>query len=454
MKDLNNFFEICNDLVLRKRKAKLLSILVDSPSIEVADFFNQQKTKVVLSIITQFKNEFSAEVFSNLSKEKQLELYELLDKKVFSKIFSLMSSQYRVDFYQNLKSDDQINLLPFLNKKIREDVITLSKYDQDVIGSKMSTDFSIILDTMNCKQTIKKIREDSHSKRIVHYIYVVNFEMKLIGFFSLKDLIISSSDEKIKNIMQKNFQFARVNDKKENVIQIIEKYNLVDLPIVNTQDQLVGILKYEDTIDIIREEESQDMKKFMGITTGDEENDLSYFKLSIFDHFKKRIAWIVGLFISSFISEIFLHKNSEIISKFVELSLYITMITGCGGNVGGQTATLVIRALSLEEIKIKDWFKVIFKEIRISILISLILFFLSYIKVIILSKENTFVFAKIVSISLSIQIFFSAIIGAILPFIAKILKGDPAIAASPAITTLVDVSGMVIYILVANFFLN
>jgi magnesium transporter len=375
MKDLNNFFEICNDLVLRKRKAKLLSILVDSPSIEVADFFNQQKTKVVLSIITQFKNEFSAEVFSNLSKEKQLELYELLDKKVFSKIFSLMSSQYRVDFYQNLKSDDQINLLPFLNKKIREDVITLSKYDQDVIGSKMSTDFSIILDTMNCKQTIKKIREDSHSKRIVHYIYVVNFEMKLIGFFSLKDLIISSSDEKIKNIMQKNFQFARVNDKKENVIQIIEKYNLVDLPIVNTQDQLVGILKYEDTIDIIREEESQDMKKFMGITTGDEENDLSYFKLSIFDHFKKRIAWIVGLFISSFISEIFLHKNSEIISKFVELSLYITMITGCGGNVGGQTATLVIRALSLEEIKIKDWFKVIFKEIRISILISLILFF-------------------------------------------------------------------------------
>ena len=454
MKDLNNFFEICNDLVLRKRKAKLLSILVDSPSIEVADFFNQQKTKVVLSIITQFKNEFSAEVFSNLSKEKQLELYELLDKKVFSKIFSLMSSQYRVVFYQNLKSDDQINLLPFLNKKIREDVITLSKYDQDVIGSKMSTDFSIILDTMNCKQTIKKIREDSHSKRIVHYIYVVNFEMKLIGFLSLKDLIISSSDEKIKNIMQKNFQFARVNDKKENVIQIIERYNLVDLPIVNTQDQLVGILKYEDTIDIIREEESQDMKKFMGITTGDEENDFSYFKLSTFDHFKKRIAWIVGLFVSSFISEIFLHKNSEIIAKFVELSLYITMITGCGGNVGGQTATLVIRALSLEEIKIKDWFKVIFKEIRISILISLILFFLSYIKVIILSKENTFIFAKIVSISLSIQIFFSAIIGTILPFIAKILKGDPAIAASPAITTLVDVSGMVIYILVANFFLN
>ena len=153
------------------------------------------------------------------------------------------------------------------------------------------------------------------------------------------------------------------------MIQIIERYNLVDLPIVNTQDQLVGILKYEDTIDIIREEESQDMKKFMGITTGNEENDLSYFKLSTFDHFKKRIAWIVGLFVSSFISEIFLHKNSEIIAKFVELSLYITMITGCGGNVGGQTATLVIRAFSLEEIKIKDWFKVIFKEIRISILI-------------------------------------------------------------------------------------
>lgn len=452
----NEKFDVWQDFLDNKRKAKLLKILRDSPAIEVAEFLALQKSpEVILGIILQLPNEFCADIFIEFDNDFQKELFDTWDVKNFARIFTVMPSQHRVDFYKILDHKDQIKLLPFLKKDIRQDVIKLSKYDTDSVGSVMSTDFATVISEMNVKSAIKKLREDAPSKKMVYYLYVVDFEMKLIGFVTLKDLVMSNPEKKVKDLLHDNFISAQESEDKENAAQLIEKYDLVALPIVNESNQLVGILRYDDAMDIIRHEETQGMEKFMGIVSNDEDDGSHYAKSSVFHHFKKRVVWIVGLFISSFFSEIVLHKNSYILARFIELSLYLTMITGAGGNVGSQAATVVIRALSLGQVSIKNWFSILFKEVRISILIALSLFVLSYIKVLILSNHTRHIstFAMVVSISLGLQVVFSMVIGASLPLIAKIFKGDPAVAASPAITTLVDIIGMFIYLTVAKLLL-
>lgn len=450
-------FETWQTFLNNKRKAKLLSLLRESPSVEIADFLSKQKNvEIVLGIILQLPNELCANIFIEFDNDFQKEIFHKWDKQNFARVFSLMPSQHRVDFYKILDHKDQIKLLPFLKKNIREDVITLSKYDNDSVGSVMSTDFATIISEMNVRTAIKKLREDAPSKKMVYYLYVIDFNMKLIGFVTLKDLVMSTSERKVKDIIHDKFISASASDNKEDAAQLIEKYDLVALPIVNEDNQLVGILRYDDAMDIIRREETHGMEKFMGIVSDNEENEGShYMKSSVFYHFKKRIIWIVGLFISSFLSEIIIHKNSYILARFIELSLYLTMITGSGGNVGSQAATVVIRALSLDQVLIKNWLLILFKELRVAILIALCLFSIAYAKVILLSKSSEHIFdiAIVVSISLSLQVISSMIIGSILPIIAKTFKGDPAVAASPAITTLVDITGMIIYLSVAKFLL-
>ena len=445
-------------LLEQQQEKQLLTLLCDAPIIEVAEFLTQQPPQKLLSLLKRLPQELQGAIFADFEEEQQLNLYQLLTKKDFARIFTHIPSHQRAEFYQKLSNKEQVQLLPYLSKKVREDVITLSAYSPETAGGIMSTDFATVIEDMTVKQAIQKLREDSPSKKMIYYIYVVDKNMRMIGFVSLKDLIMAVPDEKVGSVLHENFVYAKITDDRESVAQQVEKYNLVAIPILNEEKQLVGIVRYDDAMDVIRAEETENMEKFMGIVSNDE--TLDYLKSSSFQHFRKRVTWIVGLFIASIFSELIIHKHESLLSKLTVLALYLPMIAGAGGNAGSQAATVVIRAVSLGQIKLRNWLGVILKEAKVALGLAFCLFFLAFLKVIILSgnvileNHSTYRLAFAIALSLSLQVITSTIVGAALPLIAKYFNGDPAVAASPAITTLVDITGMAIYFTIAVMLLH
>jgi len=437
------------ELLVQQKEEQLLALLCDAPFIEAAEFLTQQPPLQLLALLTRLPQELQGAIFANFSEEKQLTLYQLLTKKDFAGIFTHIPSHQRAEFYQQLGDKEQVQLLPYLSKKVREDVITLSAYPPGTAGSIMSTDFATVIEDMTVKQAIQKLREDSPSKKMIYYIYVVDKNMQMLGFVSLKDLIMAVPNEKVASVLHDNFVYATITDDRESVAQQVEKYDLVAIPILNEEKQLVGIVRYDDAMDVIRAEETEDMEKFMGIVSNEETSD--YLKSSSFQHFRKRVTWIVGLFIASILSEIIIHKHEALLGRLTVLALYLPMIAGAGGNAGSQAATVVIRAVSLGQITLRNWLKVILKEAQVAFWLAFCLFFLAFLKVIILSgnvaleNHSTYRLAFAIALALSLQVITSTVVGAALPLIAKYFNGDPAVAASPAITTLVDITGMAIY---------
>lgn len=440
-------------LLEQQEEEQLVALLCDAPIIEVAEFLAQQPPQKFLALLRRLPQELQGAIFADFEEEQQLALYQALNKKDFAGIFSHIPSHQRAEFYQQLRDKEQVQLLPYLSKKTREDVITLSSYPPETAGGIMSTDFATVIEDMTVKQAIQKLREDSPSKKMIYYIYVVDKNMQLLGFVSLKDLIMAAPDEKVASVLHENFVYAEVNDDRESVAQQVEKYDLVAIPILNEEKQLVGIVRYDDAMDVIRAEETEDMEKFMGIVSNEETSD--YLKSSSFQHFKKRVIWIVGLFIASILSEVIIHKHEALLGRLTVLALYLPMIAGAGGNAGSQAATVVIRAISLGQVTLRNWLGVILKEAKVAFLLAFCLFFLAFLKVMILSgnvvleNHNAYRLAFAIALSLSLQVITSTVLGAALPLIAKYFNGDPAVAASPAITTLVDITGMAIYFAIA-----
>ena len=449
-------YVLWSKLLKRQNKEKLILSLNNSPAIEVAEFLSQQLNTKLLSILLQLPKELRGAIFVEFDAERQLELFNLIDKEKFSNILVNIPSNKRVEFYQLLSPTEQSQILPYLPKKVREDVITLSTYTTDTVGAIMNTDFSVILSNMTVKRAIRVIREDAPSNKMIYYIYVVTPDMQMIGFVSLKDLVVNTPDTKVINLLHDNFVYAHVDDEPAVVARKIEKYNLIAIPILNNTNQLVGILRYDDAMDVIRAEETESMEKFMGIVSDDD--SLDYLKSSTLQHFKKRVFWIMGLFTVSFLSEIIIHQHQHLLARITVLSLYLPMISAVGGNVGSQLSMVVVRAVSLGQITLKNWLRIIFKEAKVAYLMAICLFFVAFLKVMILSGDlflqhkNTFNMAFAIALALSIQVIASALIGASFPLIAKYFNGDPAVAASPAIATLVDIIGMLIYFAVTMYF--
>ncbi len=425
----------------------------DVPTIEIAEFLTQQPPQQLLKLFNLLPERLKGDVFAYFEEEQQQMLYKYLSKEDFAGFFVHIPSHQRAEFYQQLSEIEQAFLLPYLPKKIREDVVVLSSYPSETAGSIMSTDFATVMSSMTIQQAIQKLRVDHPSKKMIYYIYVVDKDMRLIGFASLKDLIMAEPTDQVVSVLHENFVYAEVTDDQESVAKQVEKYDLVAIPILNKEKQLLGIVSYDDAMDVIRAEETEDMEKFMGIVSNEDVTD--YLKASSLQHFKKRVIWIVGLFIVSFLSEIIIHKHEGLLAHLTVLALYLPMIAGAGGNAGSQAATVVIRAISLGQVTLRDWLQIIVKETQVAFLLAICLFFVAFSKVIILSSNSMlpnhsiYVLAFAIALALSLQVITSTIIGAALPLVAKYFNGDPAVAASPVITTIMDITGMAIYFAVA-----
>lgn len=451
--------EILQDLSEQGKTAELVEMFEELPTMDVAEFMEEKSPEEIISYLKKLDIEDQGRIFSDFSLELQIKLFHLLDRRTFAHIFGQMFSDIRADLYQELTKEEQIELLPYLDKKVREDVIILSAYPPETAGGIMNTDFATIFADMTAAESLAKIRKDAPSKDMIYYIYVVDHSMVMKGLVTLKDLVMSEPKTKVTEMLNEFFVYAEVNEDRESVAQKIEKYDLVAMPVLNSLHQLVGIVSHEEAIDIIRKEETEDLEKFMGIMPSEDDED--YMSTSPFQHFKKRVVWLVSLAAIGIISGMIINEYQSILESFIILAMYMPMMAATGGNTGSQAATVVIRALSLGEIEDNDWSKIVWKEVKISFMLSVCVALLTYLKIAFLSF-HAFLPAGftmehiggVISLAIAIQVMTSAVIGAGLPLIVRRMGGDPAVVASPAITTIVDITGLFIYFTVASMILG
>lgn len=451
--------ELLQDLSEQGKTEELVEMFEELPTMDVAEFLADKPLEEILTNLRKLDLEDQGRIFSDFTHDLQVEIFRSMQKRECAHLMGHMFSDVRADLYQELTKDEQIELLPYLDKKVREDVIILSAYPPECAGGIMTTDFATIFADMTAAEAMAKIRKDAPSKDMIYYIYVVDHTMVMKGFVTLKDLVMSEPKTKVNELLTEHFVHAEVNEDRESVAQKIEKYDLAALPVLNSLYQLVGVVSHESAIDIIQRENTQDLEMIMGIMPS--KDDTGYMDTSSFNHFKKRVVWLVSLAAIGIVSGMIINEYQGVLESFIILAMYMPMMAATGGNTGSQAATVVIRALSLGEIEDGDWIKIVFKEVKISFMLSVCVAALTYLKIAFLSFQSLLpkgftmsYIAATIAVAIAIQVITSALIGAGLPLVVRRLGGDPAVVASPAITTIVDITGLLIYFTVASFTLG
>jgi len=400
-----------------------------------------------------------AEIFSFLELDKQAELATIHSHREMARLLEEMPPDDRADLVQHLDESLREEILPLVAKAEREDIRKLVSYEEGTAGAVMSTDYAVLRQEMGVLQAIEQLRMQAPGKETIYYVYVVDEARKLIGFVSLKDLIVAKSSQTVRDIMHTDIIQGKVSDDQEVIAKLIEKYDLIAIPIVDDKQILVGIVTHDDAMDIIRQEQTEDMEKFMGITGSHEVGD--YLKVSSWDHFTKRIYWVVALAVLGLFSGMIIHSFESTLTSLLILALYMPMLADTGGNTGSQSASVVVRALALGQLRPRDFLRVIYKELKISMGIAVVLGILSYLKVVFISRGihipvgySLSRIALVIGLALGIQVVSSTLIGAALPLAAARIKQDPAVVASPALTTIVDITGLLIYFTTAKLLLG
>lgn len=423
----------------------------------IAEFISPLRSDEIWQILKIIDPDLRAEIFSHLGLDLQIQLTNSLSRQELAELISEMSPDDRVDLLKKLPEDLKEALLPAIAQAEREDIRKLSSYPEGTAGAVMTSDYATLPQDITVIEALEKLRREAPDKETIYYCYVVDNERRLLGFVSLKDLILAKPYTLVKDIMNKDLIYAHVLEDQEEVARKIQKYDLIALPVVNGNNALVGIITYDDAMDILTQEHTEDMEKLMAISGAHEA--AAYMRTSVIEHFKNRCGWLILLALLGLVSGFIVEKFEHVIMQFTILATFMPMLADTGGNTGSQSATLVIRALALKEITTKDFLKVLFKEFKVSLLLGITLALVALIRVYIyhITNANNIPIVKIataVSIALGIQVISSTLIGAILPIIAANFKKDPAVIASPALTTIVDITGLFIFFTTAKIILG
>ncbi|SFM61921.1 magnesium transporter [Thermodesulforhabdus norvegica] len=425
----------------------------------VADYLSTLPPHDIWEVLRVLEPNLRAEIFSNLDEDVQLEVAESLTRDELAQLISDMPPDDRVDLFKKIPPEKQDLILPALAKAEREDIRKLASYPEGTAGSVMTSDYVALPPDITVREAIERIRLEAPDRETVYYAYVVDEKRRLIGLVSLKDLILAPPHKLVKDIMYRDVIYARVTDDQEDVARMIQRYDLIALPIVNGDNVLVGIITHDDAADIITQEHTEDLEKFTAI--GGPHEAGVYMKTPVWHYFRYRAPWVIGLAGLELISGFIIHSFEETLSSLIILAMYLPMMAATGGNTGSQTAALVIRALALGEVSARNFFKVIFKELQVGLLIGLLLGLLLWLKVSLFAQYGQIPAglsaSKVgfaIALAFSLQVLLATFLGASLPLAASALKLDPAFVAGPTLATLMDILGMLIYFSSAKIILN
>lgn len=436
-------------LIEEKKYSELKGELIKLNEADIAEILENLNEVELITIFRLLPKDLAALVFSYLSIENEQIIIKALSDKEAAQIIDNMYRDDAADLIDEMPSNVVKRLLSNTTKETRRDINNLLKYEDDSAGSIMTVEFIDLKENYTIKDALDRIKKDANHIENFDICYVLDHTRKLLGYVKLKDILTNDEDVYIKDIMKKVHAKVSTKTDQEIVAHKFKKYDINLMPVVDSENKLVGIITIDDIVDIIDEETTEDIEKMAAITP----NDKPYNKTGVFQTYIKRIPWLLLLMISATFTGKIIQNYEKALASYVVLTSFIPMLMDTGGNAGSQASVTIIRSLSLNEIKFKDIFKVIFKEIRVAILIGITLAVANFFKLMIIDGVSITI-ALIVCLTLIITVLCAKIVGSTLPMIAKKIGFDPAVMASPFITTIVDAISLIIYFTIATNLLS
>lgn len=419
-------------------------------SSDVAELLEDIDSKEIVKVFKLINKDKAAEVFSYLPVEHETELIGLLSDKDAVSLIDEMFTDDAVDLLEEMPANVVKRLLKKCTADTRNDINKLLNYPENSAGSIMTVEYAELKEELTIKQAIAKLRKEIEYYETVNTCFVLNLERKLIGYIHLKDIICAEENDLVKDIVQKDVISCKTTEDQEEAAKMFQKYDLTAMPVVDSEDRMVGIITIDDIVDVLQEENTEDIEKMAAINPT---SNKTYLKTGIFETWKARIPWLMILMLSATFTGKIIQVYEEALTAYVILTSFIPMLMGSAGNAGGQASVTIIRSLSLGDIEFEDTWKVIWKELRVAVLCGLTLAVVNLIKLMVVDRV-TFLVATVVSLTLLITIIISKIVGCSLPILVKKIHLDPAVMASPIITTIIDALSLVIYFQIATNLLN
>ena len=444
---------------------ELLSLLDDKHYVEFMNRVDELNPIDVADFFMELTEERRPAVFRLLKKDTASDIFAELDADVQAQLISGMSDREVGAVLDELYVDDAVNMLSEMpagvvkrllktaSPETRTELNRFLAYPEGSAGSVMTVELIELRKSMTCSEAVETIRRTGVDKATVYVAYVTDASRHLEGIIELQDLLFASSDDLIEDLMDTNIVSATTHDAKEDVAATISKYDLLALPVVDMEGRLVGIVTVDDAIDVIVEEANEDIEKMAAILP----TDKPYLRTSVMETFKKRIPWLLLLMLSATFTGAIITHYEAALGAWTVLTAFMPMLMGTGGNAGSQSSIAVIRALSLGEVELSDVWRVLFKEFRVSLICGAVMALATFVKVFLIDlglDTTRIMVAMVVSISLFLTVVVAKIIGCTLPLLAKRIRLDPAVMASPFITTIVDALSLMLYFEVAVHMLH
>ncbi|MCR5715342.1 MAG: magnesium transporter [Lachnospiraceae bacterium] len=435
-----NYTQVLTNLLEERKYSDLLQTISDMNSADIADAISEMENEDSLKMFRILPKDMAADIFANLELDVQQYIIQALSEREASIIIDNLMADDAADLLEEMPANVVKRLLANARPDTRADINHLLRYPEDSAGSIMTVEYIDLKADMTVGEAIERIRKIGLDSETINICYVLNRQRVLLGTVALRYLLITPTEELIGDIMHENIVSINTLTDQEEVAKAFQKYDFTAMPVVDNEDRMVGIITIDDVVDIMEEEATEDIEKMAAILP----TDRPYFKVGIFDTYKTRMPWLLLLMISATFTGAIITHYENALSAYVVLTAYIPMLMDTGGNAGSQASVSIIRGLSLGEVEFSDLFRVVWKEIRVAILCGITLSLTNFVKLLLIDHLALEI-ALIICLTLVLVVMIAKFVGCMLPILADRIGLDPAVMASPMITTIVDALSLLVY---------
>ncbi len=432
-----------NELLSKKSYGEMRELVNDQPPADTAEYFEKQPITTVLKLMKILPKDIVADVFSYLDSDIQENIFNNASAEEIAALLEELSTDDAADALSEMPASFVKKVLRHADAETRGTINAFLNYPENSVGSIMTSEYTSLKAAMTVGEAIEYIRRVAPEKETVYTCYVLGERRKLIGVIELKEILSCLDDsELVENLMETNIVKVFTKEERVEAARLTKKYDLNALPVVDSEDKLVGIVTVDDVVDVIEEEATKDIEQMAAIA----HVETPYLKTSVFSLVKARIPWLLVLMLAGMLNGVILGEYEAAIASLPIFVTFMPMLTGTGGNSGSQTTATVIRAMSLDELRLRDSLKVMWKEIRVALIIGLVFGVLNFGRIYFFTDDpDRVMIGLVLGISMIFTILMAKSLGAVLPLLAKRIKLDPAVVASPMITTIVDAVSLVFY---------
>ncbi len=432
--------------LIKKKDIKQLRYLADEMHpVDFAELLEQVELSESLFIFKTIPKDTTSLIFSYLSLDKQEDLIEAFSGPQIKDILEHAQFDDVVDFLEEMPDEIIRKVLKNASEEQRKEINVLLSYKEDSAGSLLTTEYVELYESDTVEEALEKVRDQGKTAAAINTCFVVNQNNRLLGAVSLKDIMIANEEDLIEDLMYTDIVSVNTKDDREDVVKVFIKYDLSVIPVLNDQYCLVGIITIDDVLDVLEEEATEDIQLMAAIfpTEG------SYLNTSVIQMFKSRIPWLLVLMISATFTGYIISNNDNVLLVLPSLYSFIPMLMDTAGNAGSQASAMVIRGIVVDNLNIKDYYRVLFKEMRSALITGGILFVVNTLRVALFMPSIPFAIGVLVSLSVYLTIILANVIGGSLPLLAMIFKIDPAAMSGPVVTTVVDAMALIVYFAIA-----